>query len=771
MRQIVYKLLFILITIPFKVHAQHEISGRIVQQDRNTPLEFANIVLNTPDSVFVTGTTSGRNGKFRLSGVSSGDYALSVSFMGYATEKVAVKNVVGSVDLGDIALREEAASLGEVAVTASSTVNKVDKLVVFITEQQKALSGDGINLLASLQLPRLNVNPLMNSIALAGDGKIRLCVNGVRVDENDVKALKPDEIARIEYFDNTGVRYGDADVVINYILKRATTGGIVGINLMNAVTSLFGNELVSVKLNHRKSEFGFVYTGRFRELDKVKGDKTSRFRFAEKEEMVRYDNGIPGEFKENAHHFALNYNYLDEKRYFNASVRQAISDNNKMSYTEQYTSIAPSRSVLTRQGGNTLQYLPSVDLYYLRSFGNKQTLILNAVGTYIDTDVDQVYEETKGDSLITGIISNVNGKKYSLIGEGIYEKIYGNNNRFTAGLKHTQAIADNRYTGTVNSLARMDQSESYAYLEYSGRHAEFSYMAGAGVSRWWTKQEGEKPVSGYVFRPKATLQYNFRPELFIRLKGEIYNTTPTLANLSAVDQYIDTLRVTRGNPGLKSNMNYQLGLTLSWEGKRWGLYYDASYRYTPDAIMEDIFREGDLFITTYNNQKNWQKLNNEVTLKIKPAGNMLTLSLTGGINNYRSNGNSYSHTHTNYYYRASATFMYKKFMAYFNANSAYDNLWGETVNGGETMHQLALAYNLGKCQLGAGVLSPFSGNYKRKTENRNRFSPYESYGYIDNLARMIMVTFSWNFDFGRKAKSGSKRLNNLDSETGIIMIN
>lgn len=764
-------ILFFFLIISIHINGQNDISGRITEQKGNQPLEFATIVLNTQDSTFVTGTTCDQNGKFKLKNIHSGNYSMVATFLGYVPKKIMINSLSGSIDLGDISLDEATNLLNEVAVTASATTNKVDRLVVFVTDQQKAHSSDGINLLATMQLPRLSVNSLMGSLSLPGEGKLQLCINGIKVDENDIKALKPDEVIRIEYIDNPGVRYGDSDVVINYILKRAVTGGMVGVNLMNAVTSLFGNEQVTFKMNHKKSEFGFIYAGRFREMNKVWNDKISHFKFQDKGELIRFDDGVPGKWKENAHHFTLNYNFLDEKNYFNATIRHGITDMDKMTYTNQHTSLDPSRITSVHQGANTLQHLPSIDLYYSHSFSNKQTLILNGVGTYINSDINQIYEETKDGNLITDIISDVEGKKYSIIGEGIYEKTFENNNRFTAGIKHTQAFANNRYEGTVNSLSKMDQSESYAYIEYTGRKNKLNYMGGVGVSRSWTKQQGEKSHTDYIFRPKITLQYNFKPELFLRLKGEIYNTTPSLANLSAVDQYIDTLRVTRGNPNLKTTMNYRAGLTFSWEKSLFGIYYDASYLYTPDAIMEEIFREGDFFINTYDNQESWQKLNNELTLKLKPVKNMLMLSLTGGVNRYWSRGNNYNHNHTNYYYRASITFMYKKFMAYFSANNAYNNLWGETLSGGETVQQLGIMYNHGKFAIGAGIMSPFSRKYKRETENFNIYSPYKSNDYINNLSRMVMITFSWNFDFGRKAKSGNKRINNSDSDTGIMHMN
>lgn len=65
-------------------------------------------------------------------------------------------------------------------------------------------------------------------------------------------------------------------------------------------------------------------------------------------------------------------------------------------------------------------------------------------------------------------------------------------------------------------------------------------------------------------------------------------------------------------------------------------------------------------------------------------------------------------------------------------------------------------------------MMPFSSQYKRETENRNRYAPYLNYGYSNDFSRMLILTFSWNFDFGRKFKGGNKKLNNRDTDAGIV---
>ena len=79
-----------------------------------------------------------------------------------------------------------------------------------------------------------------------------------------------------------------------------------------------------------------------------------------------------------------------------------------------------------------------------------------------------------------------------------------------------------------------------------------------------------------------------------------------------------------------------------------------------------------------------------------------------------------------------------------------------------------LRYNHGKFTAGAGIMLPFSSEYKREEENRNRFASYNTQALSTSASRMLLLTFSWNFDFGRKYKGGSKKLNNTDTDTGIV---
>ena len=484
--------------------------------------------------------------------------------------------------------------------------------------------------------------------------------------------------------------------------------------------------------------------------------------------MQRVLNGIPTYIMETTHNTSLNYSLVEaDKYYFNATLRYSFTKERKKSHSLLYEKRTPEQITDVRSGGESRSHLPSLDLYYMRTLKNKQTVTANIVGTYINTDANQNYTEKEEEEVLSDVLSNVLGKKYSLIGEGIYEKNW-DFGRLSSGVKHSQAWTDNTYAGTVGGNTRMKQSETYLFAEFSGKVKRLNYMGGVGVARSWFKQEGEDSYRYYSFRPKVSLQYNMTDNTFIRLGGSVGNTSPALSELSAIEQIIDTLQIRRGNPYLTPYMNYNTYLNYEY---RKGLFtggVNLYYWYSPDMIMEETLFENNKFIRTYANQNSWQKVSGDLNVRFGPIKNILMFNITGGVNHFISDGRTYRHTYTNLYYTASVMAMYKKFMGMFQIGSPRNNFVGETMHGGENIHLFMLRYNQGKFTAGAGIMLPFSSLYKREDENRNRYAPYKMKSFSTSASRMLLLTFSWNFEFGRKYKGGSKKLNNIDTDAGIV---
>lgn len=735
------------------------------------PLEFANVVLQTADSVFITGTTTDGKGRFMLDKVKAGDYLLAVSSLGYETQYIALDGFNKSIDLKEILMEDAAVSLDGVTVSASNTSSRSDRKLIFPSDRQVKASTNGMDLLQQLMLPKITVNPMSNEIKVPGNGEVQLRINGVKVELDEIKALLPTDIIRIEFHDNPGLRYRNAEVVLDYIVRRPETGGNFSVDMSQGVNALWGEHRVSGKINHKKSEFGASYRIGPRDFYGMSRDNEEIFHLADGTVLHRKETGDPSHASMFMHNLNLNYSVQDPEKYlFNATFR----------YWNNHQPHWDYRGILSNQDNpddyvdmvdlnSSDNQVPALDLYYQRNLKNDQTLVFNVVGTYNRTSSHRFYQESRGEELLTDINNRVSGKKYSLIGEAIYEKKLANGNSLSGGVWHTQSFSDNEYRNGHDYETHMDQSASSIYGEFKGKVRKLDYMLGVELARLYYKQEGtDDSDQFYTFNPRFTLQYALPGQSFIRLKGYVGNLSPSLGNLNAVEQVIDSLQLQRGNPRLESYMSYLLDLNYEYQK---GIFYalvNGTYEYVPNAIMDEKYQEGNKIIQTWNNQKNWQRVVGFAMFRVGPIKDILQFSFTGGVNHYISNGNTYSHRYTNWYCNMQASLTWKKFMLMYQMNTNWNRFWGETLEGGENIQMFMAKYNFKNLSLGIGAFNPFSDNWKVQSENWNQYASSKKTSYIKESSRLFVVSVSYNFSFGRTYKVGQKRLNNSDSDSGVM---
>ena len=110
------------------------VKGRVTDASQEAIIA-ANVSLWATDSTLVTGVTSDAQGKFALSKIEAGNYRLAITFIGYQSEVILLK-LNNNLDLGDVQLQEDAVSLGEVTVSASNVLQRVDRQIILPTESQ-----------------------------------------------------------------------------------------------------------------------------------------------------------------------------------------------------------------------------------------------------------------------------------------------------------------------------------------------------------------------------------------------------------------------------------------------------------------------------------------------------------------------------------------------------------------------------------------------------------------------------------------------------------
>lgn len=744
----------------------NRITGKVIDESDNRSIEYANISLMTPDSTFLTGVATDGNGNFVLKEVKDGDYILRISCMGYDHSYLTVRNLKKNLELGEVPLSATGVVLEGVTVTASPVIKKTDRQIILPTEMQTKASSNGLTLLRNLQLSRILVNPIDNSINAPGGESVQLRINGREVTQAEIIAIRPADVIRIEYIDNPGTRYGNAVAVLNYIVKRRESGGSIAADLSNGVSNTgYGEHNLSARYNFNRSEISTtVYWGQ-RDLKWTRENYES-FRFPQAYQENK-EIGEPTRIKYDNLNFSLNYSFQEnDKQLFNVAFRNQYSDT-PHSMSDRISTLYQGETKYTITDLTSSKVvIPSLDMYYQRNLKNKQTIYADVVASYLDSKNERKFLQEASDGADTDVYSHTRGEKYSLIGEGIYEKQF-DQGKFTGGIKHTQAYLQNRYSGNITDKVSMNTAETYLFAEYQSKIKALDYTVGVGAMRTYNSQ-GNYSSQKYIIKPSLSLSYSLNGRWFFRYNGYVSGYAPSLSDLNDISQTMDRYQIRRGNPALKSVTFYANTLTASWQSKYVSVELFGRYSYDHKPIMESTYYEDNHFIRTTENHQGFHRINLETTIQVRPYKEYISLRITPFLNRYISYGNTYTHTHTNIGLRGNLMAMYKNWVLMAEMNTSNHILWGETLTKEEKLHTLMAGYNTERWSIAAGVLNPFTKKYEQEKENLSEAAPYRQLAYSRNLSPLFMVNVSFNLDFGKRHDSRHRRINNRDTDTGIL---
>lgn len=523
-------------------------------------------------------------------------------------------------------------------------------------------------------------------------------------------------------------------------------------------------------MNHRSSEFTIFYDNKIEDYRKV---------WQNNEESFRFDNGktiyrtqLTNPHKEfNFYEMAtISYNLMNTNKYMlNASAgfqHYNLTSKSKGDLFISDNDIIENRSrTIGNHDRNINAYL---DLYFHYNLKNNQFLALNMVGNYINSKNRDSYSETSNENRLFDYYSGVRGRKYSFIFESIYEKTFTSSNRFTGGIKHTRTSAENIYSGTLLFLTNMRQADTYLYGQYSGQWKNLRYKIGIGVTRSWLHQAYTEKYEKWAFSPEINVNYQINNQLSLSIFGKTGNRNPSLAELSDVDQIIDSLQIRRGNPDLRAYNYYSSSFRFNFNKNKFNLGLNVAYNHYTDIIMPEIYQENEKFINTFANQHNLKDFQSGIDVRLSGIWNILNIS--GGITyrKYWSNGYNYHHTSQSLAINIQVALYFKQWTLMGTYIKRNDFMRGETIISGEEAHLIQLQYRIKDFNIGLKIYNLFQSDYYHSEKRLNKNATFYMEQHIDDVARDLCLTLSWNINFGRKYNSDYKRTYNRDTENGIL---
>lgn len=766
-----------LITVECIRKSERKLIGRLID-NHNLPVEFANIqLLNPKDSSFLCGGVSNANGDFVIP-CQQKQALMKVSFVGYKT----ICKLVPIARIGNVRMQANSYLLKGVTVEAARVVEKVDRQIIFPTKEQVKTASNGYDLLDNLSLPTIIVNRAERKVLSLKGGDVQIRINDVKASMQDVLALQPDEVTKVEFINVPGLKYGDSnlDAVINYQVRRRYAGYVGGVSTMQGTKAGFNNSDGYFKYNVKKSEFSINYSFSYRSVEERSYESLGTYHLPTGETLHRNYLGYDSPFLYTTNNVQLGYN-LSEPDKYTLNVRLNFYNHNSpvrgMNQLYQESGKADQYLLNNRK---MLEQIPSLDIYYSLNMPHDQNLALNLVGTYIGTDYqyrmrEYTFNKSPDESVknapLTDYSYDATGRKRSLIGEGTYSKNW-KQMALSVGGQYNISHTDNIYVGSSNADTELKYSNLYLFTQLQGQQKWFSYQVGVGATRSSIHQ-GENGYSKWLFRPQVTLQAKASDRLSFKWSSKITSDIPSLSDLSELRQYSNSFEARDGNSGLKPFTGYNNTLSASWNIPLMSVYLEGNWTYYDKPIATSILPEkredgSYLFVSKPKNQKSHNYKHLLLTPEVHLIKDHLDLNLMCEYQNVNTKGLDYSHEFNYFSYGAEIRYMTGNWNIGYGAYKVEKSFWGEKTNGGEPTSNLAVTYSYKNWQFGVlGLFVFYPHGCVYKDELFNKYVQQKNKVRLADQGNMLVFAASFNFSHGRRYHTGSRKLNNSDRDNGI----
>jgi outer membrane receptor protein involved in Fe transport len=785
-----------------------KITGYVIDSSVSKAVEYASIALSTKkDNKIVDGAICDDKGKFSLTRLATGDYILSISFMGYQTKKmeVSIVNKNDEIDLGVIKMNQSTQTLAEVTVEGQRSLieDKVDRMVYNAEKDITNKGGDGADVLR--KVPSLTVD-LDGNVSLRGSSNVRVLINNkpsTIIASNVADALKQipaDMIKSVEVITSPSAKY-DAEGssgIINIITKKNTLQGLT-LNLDTSVGIRGGN--LSLNGNYRKGTMGFSLggfgranyniNGRFDNTQittGLDGTKTTNVQGAETR-----NSGLFGNYQ-----FGWDWD-IDKSNSVTASVK--LGARNQYNYqdalkTEIYKGLLQNPSSLLNTSTRDVESIDNsnnvdANIDYTHTYKKPQQE-LSISGQFsrnnrVNDFTNRIYGLPEGSNTITNTNPSSNQEttlqvdyqtpigKTQMIefgGKGIFRKVSSvfrqvNNN---GSLDYDQSIAASYFSYTLTTKKKYS-------LKVGGRY-EFTNIDATQVSE--SKGTENIDIADYgTFVPSINLSKGLKGGTTLKLGYNRRIQRPSLQFLNPNRNASNPSNVTEGNPSLSPEFTNNYEFTVNTFFKSVFLTTALFMRNTTDGIESVRTSTVDaqnrpIILTNYLNIGNQDAYGTNVFLNITSG----KLQVGGGTDLFYT---VLKNNNTNPLYNASNEGWVASFRIFGSYNIAKG--WGLQTFAFYRGNQVQLQGNQGGFGIySLGVKKDFlnkKGSIGFGAENfftpdgfvikSNVDSPMITQNSVTTLRNMnFKVTFSYrvgkiSFTDGRKKK---KSVNNDDMKDG-----
>lgn len=653
--------------------------------------------------------------------------------------------------------------LQEIVIEAPKVIRKADMDVYHPSQSAVEASKNGMQLLNNLMIPSLSVSDALGTIQAAGQS-VQVRINGRESTIDQVRALLPETIKRVEWMDNPGLRYGGVNYVLNFIVTNPTIGGSFQGQARPALNQAWGFYMADAKFNSGRSQWEIYASCKLTEDLKIYRDYKETFTYPDGTSLTRNETPRGGNLKNSLPYYFASYNYIKpDTTVFVAQLTNQQHLNNVTEYNGLLSLNNNDNDIhLTERFGDKGNY-PSLSLYLQQNFAHRQLLVVDFnASMYIGSSWSDYIEQLPGSqSYLSDIHTDIKDRNQAYGIEADYIKNWAKS-RFTAGASYTANRNRSQYKNLGGEIFHQRQDKLYFFAEYFQRLGKWTATAGIGAQYTdFYFRESARGNHSWNARPQATVTYALDQNHNFRLNFTSWQSTPTLAETNPVPQQLDGFQWRIGNQHLKTASSYMLTFRYGFNLPRVNGTFGIRAFTSPNAITPLLQWNNNRLVTTYENSRGLQNLSFFLYPQVEILPDWITLS--GGVQYRmeRMRGTGYNLHNNNWSGNVNLQVTHWGFVLSGQYVRAQHDLWGEKISWGENISVIDLSYNRKNWQFSAGMIMPF-GKYDQGSESLSKWNRNEQHMRLD--MRMPYVSISYNVQWGRQ-KRGVEKLINADAQT------
>lgn len=657
----------------------------------------------------------------------------------------------------------QAQDLHEIVIEAPKVIRKADMDVYHPSTSAVENSKNGMQLLNNLMIPSLSVNDALGKITAAGQS-VQMRINGRTASIDQVRALLPETIKRVEWIDNPGLRYGGASYVLNFIVANPTLGGSLQVMSRPALNEAWGFHMANAKFNFGRSQLEIG--GNFKLTNKIKThrDYSETFTYPDGTTLTRKETSRGGSLDNSQSNAWVSYNYIKpDTTVFVAGLNMWQNLTDKWLYRGIMSVNDGSDDILLTDSHGDKGATPTLSLYLQQHFARKQMLVVDFSSSFYfgRSFSDYLEQLPTSPTYLTDIHTNIKDRNQAYGIETDYIKNW-NSSRLTAGVSYTANRNRSKYENLGGEIFHQRQDKVYFFAEYFRRFGKWSATAGVGAQYTdFLFKESDRGNHSWSARPRATITYAPNQNHSFRLSFTSWQSTPSLTETNVVPVQLDGFQWRVGNQNLKTANSYMLTFRYGFNMPRVSGSFGIRAFISPNAITPLLGWNHDRLITTYENSRGLKNLTFFLAPQIEIIPQWLTVS---GYVQYlmeRMKGTGYALNHNGWSGNASLQLSHWGFVLGAKYQYAQRDLRGEKISWGEDINVITLDYNWKDWQFGAGIIMPF-GKYDQGSKSLSKWNTNEQHMRLDMC--MPFVSVAWNLQWGRQ-KRDVRKIISADANT------